>query len=216
MRYAERFGKLICLVDTPGLQDISRNNEDIQKEIKNCIDFTTPGPHAVILVGQLIRFTEEDEETLKLFCSYFGENVAQYVIVLFTRFDDMKREMEKILIIQGTSAESQVQRLLDIVDNLVKENGGLHYRNEDYENAKKELQRQAIETKKKKTKKELKMKKKNEKEIKDNLKKQYEPKQQQLMQELAREPPRKRKDLFDHVCDFGRKVFGGNPDLHNL
>ncbi|CAC5415302.1 unnamed protein product [Mytilus coruscus] len=95
MRYAERFGKLICLVDTPGLQDSSRNNEDVQKEIKKCIKLTTPGPHAIILVVQLTRFTEEDVEILNHFCAHFDENVAQYVIVLFTRFDDMKREMRK-------------------------------------------------------------------------------------------------------------------------
>ncbi|VDH99296.1 Hypothetical predicted protein [Mytilus galloprovincialis] len=230
MRYAERFGKLICLVDTPGLQDISRDNEDVQKEIKRCIDFTTPGPHAVILVVQLTRFTEEDVKTLKHFCSYFGENVAQYVIVLFTRFDDMKRmkgfienltpplkdflrkcgnryvEFDNTL--EGGSAESQVQRLLDIVDNMVRENGGLHYTNEDYEKADKELQRKALEIKKKNDQERI----ENEEKIKKEIKKQYELEQQQLEQELQRarerEREREKKNLFEKGCDIGRKIFG--------
>ncbi|CAC5407056.1 unnamed protein product [Mytilus coruscus] len=95
VKYAERFGKLICLVDTPGLQDSSRNNEDVQKEIKKCIKLTTPGPHAIILVVPIGRFTNEDVQTVEHFSSNFGEKLEQNVIVLFTRFDDLKHEMRR-------------------------------------------------------------------------------------------------------------------------
>ncbi|CAG2197149.1 unnamed protein product [Mytilus edulis] len=104
MRYAERFGKLICLVDTPGLQDISRDNEDVQKEIKRCIDFTTPGPHAVILVVQLTRMKGFIENLTPPFERFLSKCGNRYV-----EFDNT---------LEGASAESQVQRLLDIVDNM--------------------------------------------------------------------------------------------------
>lgn len=218
VRYAERFGKLICLVDTQG-----QNNEYYQKEIKKCINFTTPGPHAIILVVHLNRFTVEDVETVNHFCAHFGGNVEQYVIVLFTRFDDMKREMEKKSnhtgmrgfienlkpplkeflskcgnryiefdnTLGGTSADSQVQRLLDIVDNMVRDNGGLHYTNEDYEIAEKELQRQAMEIKKKNDQHEQKL-------------------QQQMIKEIQRNREtenRETKNVRDR-CTFGRKTSG--------
>ncbi|CAG2255876.1 unnamed protein product [Mytilus edulis] len=196
MRYAERFGKLICLVDTPGIHDSSRNNEDVQKEIRDCIKFSCPGPHAIILAVPIGRFTDEDVKTVEHFCSHFGKELEKYVIVLFTRFDDMKREMRKNPnhpgmkgfienltptlkeflskcgnryvefdnTLEGASAESQVQRLPDIVDNMVRENGGLHYTNQDYEKADKELQRKALEIKKKNDQERI----ENEEKIKRN------------------------------------------------
>ncbi|CAC5407059.1 unnamed protein product [Mytilus coruscus] len=205
VRYAERFGKLICLVDTPDIQDSSRKNKDVQEKIRDCFKFTWPGPHAIILVVPIGRFTNEDVQTVKHFCSHFDEKLEQYVIVLFTRFDQMKREMRKNpnhTGMQGfienhtpllkeflrTSADSQVQRLLDIVDNMVKDNGGLHYTNDDYQNAEKELQRQAMEIKKKNDQEKIEIEEKMRKEISDDIRKQYEQKQQELIQELQRIP----------------------------
>ncbi|VDH93604.1 Hypothetical predicted protein [Mytilus galloprovincialis] len=111
--------------------------------------------------------------------------------------------------LEGASAESQVQRLLDIVDNMVRENGGLHYTNQNYENAEKELQRQALEIKKKNDRERIENEEKMKKEIDDNLKKQYEHTQQQLEQELQRaREQQKKNDVVTQVSNFGRKVFG--------
>ncbi|CAC5407062.1 GTPase IMAP family member 4 [Mytilus coruscus] len=93
VRNADRFGKQISLVDTPGVFDNRTNNEKVQNEIKKCICYTSPGLHAIIVVVQIGRFTKEDVETVNLFCSYFGDNLAKHVIVLFTRLDDLKRKM---------------------------------------------------------------------------------------------------------------------------
>ncbi|VDH99297.1 Hypothetical predicted protein [Mytilus galloprovincialis] len=218
VRYAKRFEKLICLVDTPGIQDSSRNNEDVQNEIRDCIKFSCPGPHAIILVVPIGRFTDEDVKTVEHFCSHFGKELEKYVIVLFTRFDDMKREMkknpnhlgmkgfiEKLTprlkeflskceyryvefdnTLEGISAESQVQRLLDVVDNMVRENGGLHYTNKDYQDAEIELQRQIAEIKQKNELERMKIEEKMRKEISDDIRKQYEQKQQELLRELER------------------------------
>ncbi|VDH89662.1 Hypothetical predicted protein [Mytilus galloprovincialis] len=80
---------------------------------------------------------------------------------------------------------------------MVRENGGLHYTNEDYEKADKELQRKALEIKKKNDQERI----ENEEKIKKEIKKQYELEQQQLEQELQRarerEREREKKNLFD-------------------
>ncbi|CAG2255874.1 unnamed protein product [Mytilus edulis] len=166
VRYAKRFEKLICLVDTPGIQDSSRNNEDVQNEIRDCIKFSCPGPHAIILVVPIGRFTDEDVKTVEHFCSHFGmkgfiEKLTPPLKEFLSKCGNRYIEFDNTL--EGTSAESQVQRLLDIVDNMVRDNGGLHYTNKDYQDAEIELQRQIAEIKQKNELERMKIEEKNEK-----------------------------------------------------
>jgi GTPase Era involved in 16S rRNA processing len=94
LKEANRFGKRLCLVDTPGLFDTRTDNTNVQSEIKKCISLTTPGPHAIILCVQIGRLKQEDIETVNFFVKHFGESMMKYVVVLFTRFDDWKRDHE--------------------------------------------------------------------------------------------------------------------------
>jgi len=94
LKEANRFGKRLCLVDTPGLFDTRTDNTNVQLEIKKCISLTTPGPHAIILCVPIGRFKQEDLETVNFFVKHFGESMMKYVVVLFTRFDDWKRDHE--------------------------------------------------------------------------------------------------------------------------
>ncbi|CAG2256844.1 unnamed protein product [Mytilus edulis] len=89
-----RFGKEISLVDTPGLFDTRTDNANVLSEIKNCISLTLPGPHAIILCVPITRFTQEDVQTVNFFIKHFGKQLMKYVIVLFTHFDDWKRDNE--------------------------------------------------------------------------------------------------------------------------
>ena len=89
-----RFGKKVSLVDTPGIFDTRTDNANILSEIKNCIYLTLLGPHAIILRVPITRFTQEDLQTVDFFINHFGEQLMKYVIVLFTRFDDWKRDNE--------------------------------------------------------------------------------------------------------------------------
>lgn len=94
LKEANRFGKRLCLVDTPGLFDTRTDNTNVQLEIKKCISLTTPGPHAIIICVPIGRFKQEDIETVNFFVKHFGESMMKYVVVLFTRFDDWKRDHE--------------------------------------------------------------------------------------------------------------------------
>lgn len=62
------------------------------QEIVKCIGMSSPGPHAFILVVSVGRFTKEEQETVDLFVSIFGEKIWNYVIVLFTREDDLQED----------------------------------------------------------------------------------------------------------------------------
>lgn len=89
-KHANRFGKDIQVVDTPGTFDTSSSNETVKKEIVRCIGITSPGPHCFLLVMGLSRFTPEDEESINHFVNYFAKDFFRYFVVLFTRKDDLE------------------------------------------------------------------------------------------------------------------------------
>nr|KAF6319480.1 hypothetical protein mMyoMyo1_005635 [Myotis myotis] len=81
-------GKEIVVMDTPGIFDIEAGNADTQKEIANCILLTSPGPHAVLLVVPLGRYTKEEQKAVEKMLSMFGSQARRYMILLFTRKDE--------------------------------------------------------------------------------------------------------------------------------
>lgn len=95
LRDATVLGKPVSIVDTPGLLDTSKEEIKVLEEITRCIYMSAPGPHAIILVVSVGRFTAEDVYTVEKFVKHFGDKLFRYIIVVFTRFDDYKREMEE-------------------------------------------------------------------------------------------------------------------------
>ncbi|KAJ8312319.1 hypothetical protein KUTeg_009692 [Tegillarca granosa] len=89
---ANRVGLAITVVDTPGLFDKRSTNATVANKIVKCTEMILPGPHAVILVIRVGRFTQEEQDTVKHFADHFGEEVFRYIIVLFTRRDDLEAE----------------------------------------------------------------------------------------------------------------------------
>lgn len=86
------FDKVISVVDTPGIFDTHKPNEETQREITKCVGISSPGPHAFILVLNAgIRYTEEEQNSVKFFENIFGEEIYNYFIVLFTRKDELDR-----------------------------------------------------------------------------------------------------------------------------
>lgn len=233
---AKRFGRTLNVVDTPGVFDTRKDNDSTQKAIKGFIDpttpgpqkavkgfidLTTPGPHAFILCVPMGRFTGEDVATVDHFVNHFGEALMQYVIVLFTRFDDYKRDMEdkgieighdgenidnfiKTLTdfprnflqkcnnryiafdntLRGKEADEQVRRLINLIERMVKDNGGSHYTNDDYKKAEKILKEKIAEEKAKKDREILALKQRIRKEADAEVRKIYEQREKKLMEEI--------------------------------
>ncbi|XP_058616206.1 trichohyalin, partial [Onychostoma macrolepis] len=146
---AEINSRHITVIDTPGLFDTELSNEEIQREISNCIPMILPGPHVFLLLIPLGRFTQEEQRAVKIIQDTFGENSLKYTIVLFTRGDDLKNKtIEHFLGKPGsdlktliescgnrshvfnnkeTEDRTQVTDLLQKIDNMVKENGESYY-----------------------------------------------------------------------------------------
>lgn len=159
-----RFGRKFVIVDTPGIFDTEESNEKIQEEIYKCIGYTSPGPHAFIFVISVAsRYTLEEHRSIEHFVKYFGENIYNYVIVLFVRRDELEAHAISLKdhlqtcpptltqFIQkcggrvcafnnkltGKQQDDQVQELLTkVIDNVTK-NGGKCYTNKMYIEAEK-------------------------------------------------------------------------------
>lgn len=95
-KYSVRFGPKVVVVDTPGSFDTSHSNKYIQEEISKCVFMTSPGPHAFILVLNASRFTQEEQNSVNHFVKYFGYNIFKFIIILFTRKDDLDEDKKTL------------------------------------------------------------------------------------------------------------------------
>lgn len=86
----ERNGKVVKVVDTPGLFGNSMIVDKIKLEILNCFTLISPGPHVIVYVLRIGRFTNEEIQGIERFLHMFGGNPLQYTIILFTGVDDLE------------------------------------------------------------------------------------------------------------------------------
>lgn len=149
----------IHVVDTPGILDTSRCAESINKEIAKCISMSSPGPHAFLLVIQIGRFTKEEENSVEALEKLFGPEASKYMIVLFTRGDELQGRTIQEYIQNGHPKlrevinrcgnrfhvfnnkkrcdRRQVVHLIQKIDDMVATNGGKHFSDSMYEEAEK-------------------------------------------------------------------------------
>ncbi|XP_051817864.1 GTPase IMAP family member 7-like isoform X2 [Antechinus flavipes] len=159
-------GKDLTVVDTPGLFDTKKSLETTSKEISRCVIFSCPGPHAIILVQQLDRYTDEAKHTVSLIKAIFGKSAMDYMVILFTRKDDLgdgtlddfvrnsNEDLQNLVQecsgrhcafnnkAEGNERETQVKELMDIIEKMVKDNEGKYYSDEIYKKTNESLQRQ--------------------------------------------------------------------------
>ncbi|XP_026106583.1 GTPase IMAP family member 7-like, partial [Carassius auratus] len=171
-------GRHITVIDTPGLFDTDLSNEEIQREISNCISMILPGPHVFLLLIPLGRFTEEEAKAVEIIQEMFGENSLKYTIVLFTRGDDLnEKNIEEYLIEpesglknlidecgnrfhvfnNETRDRTQVTDLLQKIDNMVKTNGGSYYSCKMFREMEREIQKNILMERVREREEEMKM-----------------------------------------------------------
>lgn len=73
-----------------GLFDMNTKVEDAQKEIAKCMDLSKDGIHAMLMVfSATTRFSQEDVNTVESIRMFFGDNIADHMILVFTNGDQV-------------------------------------------------------------------------------------------------------------------------------
>ncbi|NXU23097.1 GIMA2 GTPase, partial [Thalassarche chlororhynchos] len=147
----------ITVIDTADIFDARAAISEVYKEITHCVELSSPGPHALLLVTKLGQFTEEDKEAVQRLQDIFGVDVLRHTIVLLTHAEDLAgRSLHDYLrycgngdlqdlILQcgsrycgfnnravGAERDQQVAKLMGMVYHVVWENGGKWYSNAMY------------------------------------------------------------------------------------
>ncbi|KAK7910153.1 hypothetical protein WMY93_014837 [Mugilogobius chulae] len=152
-------GRLIRLIDTPGLFDTDLNNTDLSEDILQCIEECAPGPHAFLLLLRVERYTRHEQEVVENILKHFSEESLNYTTVVFSHGDDLDEGLKiedwvyenpalRTLVqkcggrchvfdnknwnnSQDSYRNNQVQvtELLKTIENTVRKNNGKYYTN---------------------------------------------------------------------------------------
>ena len=139
-------GRPIEVVDTPGLFDTREANEKTAEKIKNAFQYLYAGVHAIILVMQLGRISQEEQEVAEWVTKIFNTKAEKYTILLFTRAEQLKDPADLKSFIEGSpylielaakcgnryiafsntatgeARDGQVAKLISMIDDMVEKN----------------------------------------------------------------------------------------------
>ncbi|KAG5210690.1 hypothetical protein JEQ12_015884 [Ovis aries] len=159
-------GREVVVVDTPGLFDTEVSDAETLKEITCCMVLTSPGPHALLLVIPLGRYTPEGQKATEKILAMFGERAREHMILLFTRKDDLDgmdfhdylkqapRAIQELIRkfrgrycvfnnkATGAEQEDQREQLLALVQDMVDKCKGRYYTNSLYQKIEEEIQKE--------------------------------------------------------------------------
>lgn len=151
-------GKELEVIDTPDMLSPSAPPEVAVRDVCTAIVVSSPGPHAVLLVTQLGRFTKEDQDVVRRLQEVFGTKILSYTILVFTRKEDLdggsldeyvcetdNRELAELDVMcarrhcgfnnkaKEVEQEAQLKELMQKIEGILWENGGDFYSNEVYQ-----------------------------------------------------------------------------------
>ncbi|XP_046278821.1 GTPase IMAP family member 5 [Marmota monax] len=85
-------GRDILVVDTPSIFEAEAHSQEMYRDIADCYLLSAPGPHVLLLVTQLGRFTAQDAVAVRRVKEVFGTQAMRHTIVLFTHREDLGDE----------------------------------------------------------------------------------------------------------------------------
>ncbi|NP_001315496.1 uncharacterized protein LOC100307103 [Danio rerio] len=154
-------GRRISIINTPGVFDTSVSKEDTEREIKYCMSYSAPGPHAFLVVLKLERFTEENAKALEYIERLFGKEAINYTMALFTHASQVKDQEDFGAYVSSDERlqafvrrcggdcfwidndkkdPAHVMQLLDKIEEMVRFNGGAYYTNDMLQEAERAIE----------------------------------------------------------------------------
>uniref|UniRef100_A0A8C5RJM4 AIG1-type G domain-containing protein n=1 Tax=Laticauda laticaudata TaxID=8630 RepID=A0A8C5RJM4_LATLA len=139
-------GRKVVVVDTPGFLDTARLEQETSAEVSKCIKFCNPGPHVILQVMRPACYTQEEKDVARLIKEIFSLKAKDYMIILFTRKEDLEgNSLEKFIAegdaglkehvyrcgnrflafnnkAEGGERKAQVDQLMAMIDALVQKN----------------------------------------------------------------------------------------------
>ncbi|CAH1229514.1 GIMAP7 [Branchiostoma lanceolatum] len=167
----EKGDRKIAVVDTPGVWDTEDSIEDISQEIARITTIFSAGLHALLLVIKAGRFTKEEERAVDILREIFGDHFLRYVVIVITHKDqlaedkklggDFKQylkeapqklkdllkncERRHLSFDNRTKDETlkriQVTKLVKLVDETVRSNGGVPFTDINFRDGQKEKEK---------------------------------------------------------------------------
>ncbi|XP_008591611.1 PREDICTED: GTPase IMAP family member 6 [Galeopterus variegatus] len=153
-------GKELEVIDTPDILSPQVQPEAAAQEMSQAIAFSSPGPHAVLLVTQLGRFTEEDQQVVRRLQEVFGVGVLAYTVLVFTHKEDLdggsleeyvrkthNQDLAWLDVLcerrhcgfnnraERAEQEAQLQELMEKIEGILWENEGDCYSNKAYQSS---------------------------------------------------------------------------------
>ncbi|XP_036103364.1 GTPase IMAP family member 5-like isoform X1 [Molossus molossus] len=154
-------GRSILVVDTAPIFAAKAHGQEMYEDIGDCYVHSAPGPHVLLLVTQLGRFTARDTEAVRRVKEVFGAGAMRHVVVVFTHKEDLGGESldEYVRSTDNCSLQSlirecggrycgfnnratgeeqrgQLEALMVVVERLEREHQGTFYTNDLYLEAK--------------------------------------------------------------------------------
>ncbi|XP_035685730.1 GTPase IMAP family member 8-like [Branchiostoma floridae] len=148
----------IAVVDTPGVWDTHDSMGDICEEISRITTIFSAGLHALLLVVSVGRFTEQDVKVVEILKEIFGEAFMKYVVIVLTNKDKIVNDKEfkgdvtkfiqtvpqtlqnllkecngRYVAFDNKAKDETVKRvqlteLVQLLDEVVRSNGGVPFR----------------------------------------------------------------------------------------
>ncbi|XP_043952828.1 GTPase IMAP family member 7-like [Gambusia affinis] len=96
-------GREITLIDMPDLFDPEKDEKELKAELLKGITECSPGPHAFLIVLNVEKSTDKDNDIVSKMNEHFSEEVLKYSTVVFTHGDRLPRRQQ----IQGFVKENK-------------------------------------------------------------------------------------------------------------
>ncbi|KAG2460211.1 GIMA4 GTPase, partial [Polypterus senegalus] len=193
-------GTNVAVIDTPGLFD-TELHDSVKQEIVKCVQQSSPGPHAFLMVIQARRFTEEENNTV-LFTNV--ENLEEDIKEFVKSSEKGLRDLiEKCghryhaINNKAINSHEQVKKVLMKIKEMVKKNNGTYYTHNLYQEAERLIKQKEMEIKREaeeQNKKEEEALKKREQKL-QQFEQTMKEKEEELNKEINKIKDKNQKEL---------------------